>query len=192
MFPFSIKIFGVVSNPNFGSEIKAKFNVYRSDTLVKKYEYSVSPVTLTGSIGINQNGVMVGDSVTYKLQYKDYSIFANNFSYPDTGYYYFKVIDFPGDIEEENARPDKYELYNAYPNPFNPSTLIKYEIKESGHVLLRVYDVLGNEAATLVNEERNAGTHTVRFDGSSLSGGIYFYSIKAGRFSKTKKIVLIK
>lgn len=194
MFPFSIKIFGIVSDPNFGSEIKAEFNVFRSDTLVKKYEYLVSPVTLTGTIGINQNAVMGGDSVTYKISYKDYSIFANNFSYPDTGYYYFKVLDFPNDIEDLTARPDKYELYNAYPNPFNPSTFIVYSLAFRGNVTLSLYDILGKEVATLVNEEKEAGYYSYRFSSADyqLTSGVYFYKLQAGEFVSTKKMILLK
>lgn len=192
MFPFILKITGEISNPNFGSEIKAEFNVFRSDTLVKKYQYYISPVSLIGTISINQNGVMVGDSVTYKLKYKDASIFANNFSYPDTGYYYFKVLDFPNSIKEESTSPDKFELYNAYPNPFNPSTVISYQIPVNSKVLLKLYDILGREIATLVDKEQLKGRHEVKYDASGLACGVYIYKLKVGDFIQSKKMNLIK
>jgi len=94
--------------------------------------------------------------------------------------------------EEENLIVDDFKLYQNYPNPFNPTTTIKYQIPELRFVTLKVYDVLGNEIATLVNEERPAGSFEVEFDGIGFSSGIYFYRIQAGLFSKTKKIILLK
>jgi len=96
----------------------------------------------------------------------------------------------------------KYVFYQNYPNPFNPSTRIKFSIPQTDShlpggargqlVTLKVYDVLGNEVATLVNEELAAGKYEVEFDAIDLSSGIYFYIIKAGSFVQTKKMVLIK
>lgn len=88
--------------------------------------------------------------------------------------------------------PEKFELYQNYPNPFNPSTQIKYAVKENGMVTLKVYDVLGKEVASLVNEEKQAGTYTVTFDAGKMASGIYFYTITANNFQKTKKMLLIK
>jgi len=87
---------------------------------------------------------------------------------------------------------ESYHLYNNYPNPFNPSTKIKFEIPDPGFVSLKVYDVLGNEITTLVNEEKSAGKYEVEFDGKGLSSGMYFYTLKAGNYSETKKMILIK
>jgi len=85
-----------------------------------------------------------------------------------------------------------YQLHANWPNPFNPTTAITYDLKESGTVFLRVFDVLGREVAVLVEGDQNAGRHTVTFDGSSLSSGIYFYRLDAGGFTDTKKMVLMK
>jgi hypothetical protein len=97
--------------------------------------------------------------------------------------------------------PKEFSLEQNYPNPFNPSTRIEFivpanviesETKKFQLVTLKVYDVLGNEIATLVNEEKPAGSYDVKFDASQLSSGIYFYKLKAGSFVGTKKMLLLK
>jgi hypothetical protein len=108
-----------------------------------------------------------------------------------------KVIGIPVGVEDEvNSFPENYLLMQNYPNPFNPSTKIKYQIAEAGFVSLKVYDVLGNEVATLVNEEKEPGSHTVQFNTSSIkhfpSSGIYFYKLQTGSFVETKKMILLK
>jgi len=88
--------------------------------------------------------------------------------------------------------PKYYRLYQNYPNPFNPSTTISYSISEIEFVTLKVYDVLGNEITTLVNEEKPIGNYQVEFDATNLASGIYFYRLRAGDFIKTKKMILMK
>jgi hypothetical protein len=88
--------------------------------------------------------------------------------------------------------PTEYNLIQNFPNPFNPATIIKYQIPELGLVTLKVYDALGSEIATLVNEEKPIGNYTVEFDATELSSGIYFYRIQAGSFVQTKKMVLLR
>ena len=85
-----------------------------------------------------------------------------------------------------------FALDQNYPNPFNPKTIIKFRIAEFGFVILKVYDVLGNEFASLVNEEKAAGTYEVKFDATGLPNGIYFYQLKTNNFVETKKMVLMK
>lgn len=85
-----------------------------------------------------------------------------------------------------------YKLENNYPNPFNPSTRIAYSIAESENVTLKIYDILGNEVATLVNSNLPAGRYEVTFTADNLSSGIYIYQLKAGRFTETKKLMLMK
>ncbi|MBV6422019.1 MAG: hypothetical protein DAHOPDDO_03307 [Ignavibacteriaceae bacterium] len=86
----------------------------------------------------------------------------------------------------------EYSLNQNYPNPFNPSTTISYSIKSDGFVNLKVYDMLGTEAASLVNENQEAGNYSVRFDASSLPSGIYVYRLTAKDFTSTKKLMLVK
>jgi hypothetical protein len=91
-----------------------------------------------------------------------------------------------------NDYPAKYFLAQNYPNPFNPTTTIRFEIPERSIVTIKVYDVLGSEIATLINEEKSVGKYDVEFDGSGLSSGIYFYQLTAGSFSETKKMILLR
>jgi ligand-binding sensor domain-containing protein len=88
--------------------------------------------------------------------------------------------------------PQSFSLSQNYPNPFNPSTSIQYQIPTASFVSLRVFDLLGREITTLVNEWIPSGTYTINFDGSSLSSGVYFYSIGANNFRQTKKLVLLR
>lgn len=91
-----------------------------------------------------------------------------------------------------NEIPGEYSLSQNYPNPFNPTTNIKFAIPSTGLVKLVIFDVLGREVTTLVNEVKVAGNYTVDFNASSLSSGVYFYRIDAGNFTQTKKMLLIK
>ncbi len=88
--------------------------------------------------------------------------------------------------------PTDFILKQNYPNPFNPTTVISYQIPVSGNTTLKIYDVLGNEVATLVNEEKPAGSYEVNFDARGLSSGIYFYKLQTGSFVETKKMILMK
>jgi len=85
-----------------------------------------------------------------------------------------------------------YKLLQNFPNPFNPNTKINYSIPQISFVTLKVYDLLGREVATLVNEEKSIGAYLVEFDGSNLSSGVYFYILQAGNFSDTKKFILLR
>ena len=96
------------------------------------------------------------------------------------------------ELDYNNIQPEEFKLIQNYPNPFNPATTIKYQISKLSFITLKVYDVLGNEVATLVNEEKPAGKYEVEFNGSELTSGIYFYQMKTGSFIETKKMVLIK
>ena len=112
---------------------------------------------------------------------------------PITSITYQTVITTPAAIAGQGQTlPAEPFLAQNYPNPFNPSTTITYQLPSASAVTLNVYGVLGQEVARLVDGVRSAGTHTVRFDGSSLRSGVYFCRIQAGSSSDTKKLVLIK
>ncbi|MBK7500732.1 MAG: T9SS type A sorting domain-containing protein [Ignavibacteriales bacterium] len=87
---------------------------------------------------------------------------------------------------------EEFNISQNYPNPFNPSTKITYNIPQRSNVSLRIYDVLGKEIATLVNEQKEAGTYNIQFDASKLSSGVYIYSIQAGDFLESRKMILMK
>lgn len=95
-------------------------------------------------------------------------------------------------VEDETLKiPSEFILHQNYPNPFNPSTKISWQSPVSGHQTLKVYDVLGNEVATLVNEFTNAGNYEIDFNASALSSGVYFYKLQAGDFLQTKKMIFL-
>ncbi|MCK9426078.1 MAG: T9SS type A sorting domain-containing protein [Ignavibacteriaceae bacterium] len=96
------------------------------------------------------------------------------------------------DERNTNQLPSVYTLQQNYPNPFNPSTSIEFQIPQNRFVTLNIFDLLGKEVATLVNEEKNVGSYSVNFDASHLSSGIYFYELRAGNFIQTKKMLLTK
>ncbi len=112
--------------------------------------------------------------------------------------YRLKQIDFDGTvsyssiIEGEVAAADKVDLSQNYPNPFNPVTVINYQLPVNSFVTLKIYDVLGNEIKTIVNENQEAGTYKIDFDGSSLTSGMYIYKLTANGFTSTKKMMLLK
>ncbi|MBI5215631.1 MAG: T9SS type A sorting domain-containing protein, partial [Ignavibacteriae bacterium] len=88
--------------------------------------------------------------------------------------------------------PHVTRLQDCYPNPFNPVTVISYQLSEDAHVKLTVIDALGREVATLVNEMESAGYKSIEFDASSLPSGVYFYRLTAGTFTDMKKMLLAK
>jgi hypothetical protein len=95
-------------------------------------------------------------------------------------------------LKINNQIPLVTRLYNNFPNPFNPLTNIKYDISKDVFVKIIIYDILGKEVKVLVNEFKKAGSYDVKFDGTSLASGVYFYRIEAGPFIEAKKMVLIK
>ena len=88
--------------------------------------------------------------------------------------------------------PTSYAMEQNYPNPFNPSTVINYQLPQAGFVTLKVYDILGNEVKTLVNEFKSAGKYSTNFGASNLASGIYIYQLKSGSYISIKKMILAK
>ena len=101
------------------------------------------------------------------------------------------ILSKEGD-EEILTAPVEFALAQNYPNPFNPTTSINYSIPEAGNVELKVYDILGNEVATLVNETKSPGSYVADFNASSFASGIYIYSLRTNNFVQTKKMILMK
>ncbi len=120
---------------------------------------------------------------------KDIDGDTRNITSPDIGADEFSGIN---RVEDAAALPSGFILAQNYPNPFNPTTKIKYSIPEVSQTSLKVYDILGNEVAALVNQEKPAGTYEVEFNASSLSSGVYFYKLKSGSFISTKKMIVLK
>lgn len=144
---------------------------------------------------IKGNGTTT-NRITYN--YTDTDIKSNKI------YYRLKQIDYNGEVNYTDEvlvdiqLPQDFILYQNFPNPFNPSTRIQYALKSKQFVTLKVYDVLGNEVSTLINEYKDAGKYEVEFNAAtpelntSLSGGTYFYKLQAGEFFEVKKMILLK
>ncbi|MCA2004149.1 MAG: T9SS type A sorting domain-containing protein, partial [Ignavibacterium sp.] len=140
-------------------------------------------------------GFVNGKGTTSGPQY--YSFTDKNLN-AGTYTYRLKQVDFDGSFEYSNEievdvlSPDKFVLEQNYPNPFNPTTIISWQSPISGHQTLKVYDILGKEVVTLVNEYKEAGRYKIEFDASNIPSGIYYYKISAGSFSDVKKMMVIK
>jgi Secretion system C-terminal sorting domain/Serine aminopeptidase, S33 len=118
-------------------------------------------------------------------------IYLNNKSYIDLPVVN-SGLEADANETEGNLSPYTFELEQNYPNPFNPLTMINFEVPSKDLVTLKVFDMLGKEVKTLVNDERNAGRYSISFDGMNLSSGVYFYKLTAGSFNDTKKMILVK
>lgn len=117
---------------------------------------------------------------------------SGNYSYrlkqiDQNGMYNYSSI-----VEVEVGHPQKFNLYQNYPNPFNPSTTIKYEVPQQSNIIIKVFDILGKEMTTLLNEKIAPGRYQIEFDGSQLSSGVYFYQIITEKFTQTRRMILIK
>ncbi len=131
-------------------------------------------------------------SAPHEYTFSDQKLSTGNYAYR------LKQIDNSGtykyssEAEVAIVMPKIFALNQNYPNPFNPETVLSFEIGDLGFVKLKIYDVLGQEVATLVNEVRPAGAYTVKWNGSSTPSGVYFYRLQAGTFTETKKLVLLR
>ena len=163
---------------------------FRSDTLVQNKIFNLSksnPSQLT----FNLDNLQVGDKIKFRATITDISIFYNVAHYPDTGWVVMNVL--PPIVNVENGNiPLRFDLAQNYPNPFNPVTKISYQIPRQLFVTIKVFDVLGNEVVTLVQEDKSAGDYELIWEAENLTSGIYYYRISAGDFSQTKKMILLK
>jgi len=117
------------------------------------------------------------------------------FTVPQLMYWDMIVVEYDSPVfveQKDSGLPESFILYQNYPNPFNPATSIQYTIGSKQFVSIKIYDLLGREIATLINEEKPAGNYEIKFDGSELSSGTYFYKLIAGSFVETKKMILLK
>jgi Zn-dependent metalloprotease len=169
-------------------------------------EYRKQPENLTGSFALTHtvadsfagyfpfdtSSVNVGDSIYYRIVAKDYSV-AGNISYlPISSYFSFKILG-TTDVADNSADvPKSFDLMQNYPNPFNPETIIHYQLPRKSYVSLKVYDILGKQMATLVNEFKEAGDYSVNFSANNLSTGVYIYKITAGNYTAVRKMLVAK
>ncbi|MBT8380647.1 MAG: T9SS type A sorting domain-containing protein [Ignavibacteria bacterium] len=141
-------------------------------------------------------GFKEGKGTTSETQQYSYSDILSGIN-SSRLYYRLKQLDFDGSFEyskivEAVVAPIDFALSQNYPNPFNPVTIINYQLPAKIFVSLKIYDVLGNEIAALVNEEKPPGKYEVEFDATNLTSGTYFYKLQAGNFVETKKMILLR
>lgn len=181
----------------------------------KVYEMNNNPVNGAYVVAVNEDGKVISSAVSdnegnyllTNLNADNYSLVFNKFDYAEAEVNNIQVFEnnlyssianinlvpeTVTDVENEVTTPSHFSLSQNYPNPFNPETTISFNLPYQQHVTLKVYDILGNEVANLVNETKQAGKYEVKFNASKLSSGIYFYTLKTDNFSKTMKMTLIK
>ncbi|MDD8018228.1 MAG: T9SS type A sorting domain-containing protein [Bacteroidota bacterium] len=133
-----------------------------------------------GLNGVGVSSLVSMDDTTYAITFID-------------GIYGFTTASKPTSVwNNESQIASSYELFQNYPNPFNPTTTINYQLPKSGIVTLKIFDILGQEVATLVNEKKEAGKYQVQFDASRFASGVYLYQLDAGNYSSVKKMILMK
>jgi uncharacterized delta-60 repeat protein len=170
-------------NAGTSSNFSATLRLYYSDDEVVALDESKLKLIRYNGLGWDYVGGSVNTVENY-VEASDitkFNIFA--FADPDS---------ITLDVEDELYGLNEYQLEQNYPNPFNPTTLIQFAIPEKSDVTLKVFDVLGTEVATLVDEEKNPGRYEIVFAGQGISSGVYFYKLQAGNYSSIKKMILLK
>lgn len=191
-------------------------NLYAANSPIKRNDakqYCSRYLSVVNYVG---NGLNI-DSVTNWTLLRDYSRVANSnlqlmqvipelkklklsvykngaYAYNNNPYFYNldSLFSNPVNVKEELESVNDFVIYQNYPNPFNPSTIIKFWNNKKQFVTIKIFNILGNEILSLVNEEQEKGFHSVNLNGQSLSSGVYYYKVTAGNNSQTKKMILIK
>ena len=158
-------------------------NPFSNDTVFWSFSFTAPDTLITDTLYSVGNSVNGNGNPT-----QDQWNFGQNFV--------IHIIDNPVIVEKEKIQPEKFVLYQNYPNPFNPSTNIGFRVADFGFVSLKVYDILGNEVAILINQDLAPGEYEVEFSPASSiqnpASGIYLYQLKAGNFTQTKKMILLR
>jgi hypothetical protein len=185
----SIMVYYVESTTGSSNGLVKAFKTNRNGTLLWGGGSIITPGSSTSSkgrmsTGVNQNNMSI-------LAFSDgrndaNGIYAQNINYNGT----FGPVT--GIINTGNPTPYKFVLYQNYPNPFNPTTNIKYQIANSSLVSIKIYDLLGKEIETLVDENQSLGTYEVIWNAEKYSSGVYFYKLISGNFSEVKKMLMLK
>lgn len=203
-FPFMIFSNYVSNFSNTIYKFILELHVTRNDSIIYSEEKNFTEGRI--QISFPDSLLHINDIIHLRAVAKDSSYLLNIAYKPDVGVFKIKVLPKLTD-DEDNSSEVKFNLFQNYPNPFNPSTKIKFTIPSNGmghtstslgnhdpslHVSLKIYDILGNEVAILVNEERQPGEYEIEFNAQNLPGGVYFYQMRVGNFFQTKKLVLMR
>lgn len=156
-------------------------------TSLPQYQITNSVIGSGGNVVSNSNNNIVstvGESFIGKS--------SNTINQNQLGFWYAYQQIIITEVENEETIPIVFKLEQNYPNPFNPSTKIKFAVPEKSNVLIKVYDILGSEVTTLVNEEMDAGWYENNFNAAGLSSGVYLFRMEAGNYVNTKKMILLR
>jgi hypothetical protein len=156
-------------------------------TAFPQYQITNSVIGSGGNVISNSNNNIVS-TVGEAFIGKSTNVVNQN----QIGFWYVYQETTITDVEEEETIPTVFKLEQNYPNPFNPSTKIKFAVPEKSNVLIKVYDILGSEVATLVNEEIDAGWYENNFNAVGLSSGVYLFRMEAGNYVSTKKMIMLR
>ena len=152
-------------------------------------QYAIKQSTFDNGAAVTSSGkykmaVAIGQTATGS---------GSNSMYKSNAGYVYQAVKVTTSIEHTtDILPENYHLDQNYPNPFNPSTTIQFALPNQAHVLLTIYDMLGREVTTLVNDQIQAGVHKVQFNADGLPSGVYFYRIQANEYNCIKKTLLLK
>ena len=185
------------------TELQGNYNLNHSVELVDAVTNNV--IAIVNNITTNENNISIGEVISYQVNTQSIGertvkiriVTNNNFIGA------FSLADILAEdnilgkknyeqLELSNVGVKEYALDQNYPNPFNPSTIIVFQLPSEGLVTLKVYDILGNEVAILINEQKPQGRYEVNFNASNLASGVYIYKLQAGDFVSSKKMILIK
>jgi len=150
--------------------------------------YSTSTLNGTSTVWAQEGSTSIGNVVTTMVKGRDVDGFVAVGTH-GAGIYTNSAVTSVGD---ESSQPTEYVLSQNYPNPFNPRTVISFSIPQAGQVRLSLFDALGNEVKVIAAQEYSAGSHSINFNATGLSSGVYFYRIEAGSFVQSKKMILMK
>jgi hypothetical protein len=180
---------------SFSANINSGFVVLNWRTSTETNNYGFQVERGTDQVIFDKIAFVLGSGTTTEIK---------NYNYIDTTatlgkcYYRLKQLDYDGSfsysqiVEIDFGLPTKFAVYQNYPNPFNPITTINYQIAIKSQVSLKVYDMLGNEVLSLINEEQESGYYKVKLNSNNLSSGVYIYRLQAGSFVETRKMILLK
>ena len=185
-------------SPQNADTVTTKFVEFRWGTrgIISTFHFQIAADSSFNSLVVDISGLastvftdtLLNEATFYYWRVNN-SNSAGTSNWSNTSSFYISSIV---GLKESNNILKDFKLFQNYPNPFNPLTTINYSVPETRRITLKVFDILGDEVAILVNEEKFAGHYSVKFDGSTLSSGVYFYQIRAGEFTDTKKFVLLK
>ncbi len=184
-----------------GSEVSSDIDsdgnfiiVWEDGTNVIAQRYSLGTTKIGSNFQINK--IQTGENIYSCVKLRNRKIYSAWTKFVGISpSVWMNILDFDNPtvvINEESNLPQSFTLTQNYPNPFNPTTMINYALPKAGNVVLKVYDVLGKEVATLVNNYKESGRYFVEFDASKLSSGMYIYKLSSGSFSEVKKMMLLR